>query len=261
MKRHIKTHGSVSHATGKYAFYWSKENAVFTHLWLDTPWIEKHEFFCTNFPGWGSSNGEFELNPPRYSWDISLQSSSNGLCISFLLFTRWNRYNSCMLLWIALRTIAIWILKKDPPRNSRDMKQNPTLVRIAWSIFANWKIKSFCHYPVGPTLRQSCHLGWNHKIRDHYIEKKSPWNAVCLHKLGHNNNLHINCLAWWHPTTVNNKSFTVRKLLQFSWIFSKPWKFSLLNFCSTESWHHEIFKEIFHNHDEESRWLLPRIRK
>ena len=91
--------------------------------------------------------------------------------------------------------------------------------------------------------------------------KKSPWNAVCLHKLGHNNNLHINCLAWWHPTTVNNKSFTVRKLLQFLSIFSKPWKFSLLNFCSTESWRHEIFKEIFHNHDEESRWLLPRIRK
>ena len=31
----------------------------------------------------------------------------------------------------------------------------------------------------------------------------------------------------------------VRKLLRFSWIFSKPRKFSRLNFCSTESWHHE----------------------
>ena len=35
--------------------------------------------------------------------------------------------------------------------------------------------------------------------------------------------------------TVNNKSFTVRKLSRFWWIFSKPRKFSLLNFCSTES--------------------------
>ena len=35
--------------------------------------------------------------------------------------------------------------------------------------------------------------------------------------------------------TVNDKSFTVRKLLRFSRIFIKPQKFSLLNFCSSES--------------------------
>ena len=34
--------------------------------------------------------------------------------------------------------------------------------------------------------------------------------------------------------TVNDKSFTVRKLLRFSQIFIKPRKFSLLNFCSSE---------------------------
>ena len=36
------------------------------------------------------------------------------------------------------------------------------------------------------------------------------------------------------PATVHDKSFTVRKLSQFSWIFIKP-QFSLLNFCSAES--------------------------
>ena len=34
--------------------------------------------------------------------------------------------------------------------------------------------------------------------------------------------------------TVNDKSFTVRKLSRFLRIFIKPRKFSLLNFCSSE---------------------------
>jgi len=43
---------------------------------------------------------------------------------------------------------------------------------------------------------------------------------------------------------VNNKIFTGRKLSRFLWIFSKLQKFSLLNFCSAESWHHEKFWNI-----------------
>jgi len=37
-------------------------------------------------------------------------------------------------------------LKKNWLKNSRNMKQNPTLVKIVQSIFTCWKIKSFCHY-------------------------------------------------------------------------------------------------------------------
>ena len=40
---------------------------------------------------------------------------------------------------------------------------------------------------------------------------------------------------WNSPYAVNDKSFTVRKVSWFSWIFRKPRKFSLLNFCSAES--------------------------
>jgi len=61
--------------------------------------------------------------------------------------------------------------------------------------------------------------------------------------------------------TVNEKSFTVRKLLWFSWIFRKPQKFSLLNFAMQKVYtvkNFEIFKEIFHSSGEESGGFLPR---
>ena len=85
------------------------------------------------------------------------------------------------------------------------------------------------------------------------------YNFPILLVLGHSNEfyykplcfvLHTISYSWLH--TVNDKSFTVRKLSRFSRIFSKPRKFSLLNFCSTESWHHE---EIF---GKKSRGFLPR---
>ena len=60
--------------------------------------------------------------------------------------------------------------------------------------------------------------------------------------------------------TVNEKSFTVRKLSRFSRIFSKPRKFSLLNFAPLQVDTMKNFEEIFHGtvSGEESRGFLPR---
>ena len=54
-------------------------------------------------------------------------------------------------------------------------------------------------------------------------------------------------------STVNNKSFTVRKLSRFSQIFIKPRKFSLLNFCSSES------SDMYEGGDGKNRKTFPRI--
>ena len=53
--------------------------------------------------------------------------------------------------------------------------------------------------------------------------------------------------------TVNDKSFTVRKLSRFSWIFIKPWKFSLLKFCFSES------SDMYEGGDRKNRVTFPRI--
>ena len=53
--------------------------------------------------------------------------------------------------------------------------------------------------------------------------------------------------------TVNDKSLTVRKLSRFLWIFIKPWKFSLLNFCSSES------SDMYEGGDGNNRETFPRI--
>jgi len=53
--------------------------------------------------------------------------------------------------------------------------------------------------------------------------------------------------------TVNDKSFTVRKLSRFSRIFIKPQKFSLLNFCSSES------SDLYEGGDGKNRKTFPRI--
>jgi len=56
---------------------------------------------------------------------------------------------------------------------------------------------------------------------------------------------------WWY--TVNDKSFTVRKLSRFLQIFFKPRKFSLLNFCSSES------SDMYKGGDGKNREIFPRI--
>ena len=53
--------------------------------------------------------------------------------------------------------------------------------------------------------------------------------------------------------TVNDKSFTVRKLSWFSQIFIKPRKFFLLNFCSSES------SDMYEGGDGKNRKTFPRI--
>ena len=53
--------------------------------------------------------------------------------------------------------------------------------------------------------------------------------------------------------TVNDKSFTVRKLSRFSRIFIQPRKFSLLNFCPSES------SDMYEGGDGKNRETFPRI--
>ena len=58
--------------------------------------------------GWGTSNSKFELNLPSCSQDMHLQSLSYSLHFSSTFYyTFWNRYNSHVLWWIALKFGAL----------------------------------------------------------------------------------------------------------------------------------------------------------
>jgi len=55
-----------------------------------------------------------------------------------------NRFKEQTESWYVARLNINWWLQVDRVRDSKDMKLNPTLVKVTQSILRNQKFKSFC---------------------------------------------------------------------------------------------------------------------
>ena len=112
------------------------------------------------------------------------------------------------------------------------------LISVPLSITFN---KSFAD-GILPQVWKSAHVTPIHKKGAHNIV--SNYQPVSLTS--------VYC-KMMESITVNDKSFPVRKLSRFSRIFIKPRKFSLLNFCSSES------SDMYEGGDGKNRETFPRI--